>query len=127
MITKIQSFWVIGFVDGEGCFRASTINNQSIKNKIQIQIEFVVTQHKRDVQIFYALKTCFGRGQVSLLTSPESTNCCRYRVRKLDNLLGKILPFFEKYNLKTKKHILYPFSQTLFFAKKQNTFKYRRF
>lgn len=121
MTTKIQNLWVVGFVDGEGCFRASIINNQSIKNKIQIQIEFVVTQHKRDVQILYALKTFFGCEQVSLLKSPESTNCCRYRVRKLDSLLDKIIPFFEKHNLKTKKHIEFIRFRKLCFLLKNKT------
>jgi hypothetical protein len=106
MATKLNAQWIVGFVDGVGCFHASLNNNQTIKNKVQIQIEFVVTQHKRDIHLLYALQSYFKCGQVSLSKGENSdTNCYVFRVRNLQHHLTKIIPFFLKHPLKTKKNI----------------------
>lgn len=105
MTTKLHTQWIVGFVDGEGCFRASIIKNATMQMGYQIQMEFIVTQHKRDVQVLYALKKFFQCGQVSVLKNKEATNCYRFRVRKFDHLLEIIIPFFEQHHLKTKKTI----------------------
>ena len=51
--------WVVGFVDGEGCFPyPASQRDPTTKNGIlQVLPEFVVTQHKRDVQELYAFKS----------------------------------------------------------------------
>jgi len=66
MKTRLNANWIVGFVDGEGCFMASLIKNKTSKYGYQIQTEFIVSQHKRDVHILYALKSYFKCGQVSL-------------------------------------------------------------
>ena len=106
MKTVLQPWWVVGFVDGEGCFRASLLKNAKLRFGYQIQMEFVVVQHQRDVDLLYQLKSFFGCGQVGLAKGVNSPSpVCQFRVRQLDHLQTKILPFFEKYSLYTKKHI----------------------
>ena len=51
--------WVVGFVDGEGCFHIGISKHTSMKDGVQVLPEFVVTQHKRDVQVLYGLKAFF--------------------------------------------------------------------
>jgi LAGLIDADG endonuclease len=41
--------WVVGFVDGEGCFSISVVRNATCRLGWQVQHEFAVTQaHHRD-------------------------------------------------------------------------------
>nr|YP_009054630.1 hypothetical LAGLIDADG-1 homing endonuclease [Chlorotetraedron incus]AIK29118.1 hypothetical LAGLIDADG-1 homing endonuclease [Chlorotetraedron incus] len=104
MKTKLNAKWIVGFVDGEGCFMASLIKNKTIKYGYQIQMEFVVTQHKRDVQVLYALKSYFKCGQVGP-NKKKKGNVWAWRVRGLQQHLDNVIPFFEKHPLKTKKQI----------------------
>jgi hypothetical protein len=106
-ISKLHYMWVVGFVDGEGCFRASLIRNSKLRSGIQIQPEFVVTQHKRDIDLLYKLKSVFGCGIVSQNKGKEdfTDQTFKLRVRKINDLCTKILPFFEKHSLKTKKKV----------------------
>lgn len=121
MTTKLQPQWIVGFVDGKGCFRASLIKNSSMKFKTQIQIEFVITQYNCDVALLYALKSYFQCGQVSIQKNDQTNNCYRFRVRKLEDLLYKVIPFFEKHPLKTKKNIEFKRFRKLCFLLNEKT------
>ena len=48
--------WIVGFTDGEGCFSVSINKNITMKLKYQVLAEFVVVQHKNDIQILHSLK-----------------------------------------------------------------------
>ena len=71
-----------------------------MKTGYQVLPEFRIVQHERDVQVLYALKKFFGCGVV------RRNHDDRYelRIRKLD-CLKRVVEFFEKYPLKTKKNI----------------------
>ena len=93
--------WITGFVDGEGCFHISINPHKEMTAGYQILPEFTVVQHKSDVQILYALKSYFKCGVVRVNHGDRMA----YRVRSLDHLSQIIIPFFERYSLKTKKRI----------------------
>ena len=97
----LNAQWIVGFVDGEGCFHIGINKNQTMKLGVQVLPEFTVVQHQVDVQVLHALKDYFGCGVVR---KNHGTRLC-YRVRGQDNLLHKILPFFEKHQLKTRKRV----------------------
>jgi hypothetical protein len=97
----LNAQWVVGFVDGEGCFHVGIHKNQTMKLGVQVLPEFTVVQHQVDVQVLHAFKDYFGCGVVR---KNHGTRLC-YRVRGQENLLHKILPFFEKHQLKTRKRV----------------------
>lgn len=104
MTTQLQPQWIVGFVDGEGCFHIGITRNQKnpeLKKVQQILPEFTVVQHQSDIQILYALKAYFGCGVVR---KNNGDRMC-YRVRGRAHLRDIILPFFEKHKLKTKKRV----------------------
>ncbi len=92
--------WVVGFTDGEGCFFVGINRNPTTTTGYQVLLEFVIVQHKRDIQILYALKRFFRHGVVR----PNHGDRYAYRVRDLQGL-WKICDFFLKHPLKTKKRI----------------------
>ena len=97
----LNAQWIVGFVDGEGCFHIGINQNQEMKLGVQVLPEFTVVQHQVDQQVLYALKAYFGCGVVR---KNHGTRFC-YRVRGHENLRTKILPFFEKHQLKTRKRV----------------------
>ena len=97
----LEAQWVCGFVDGEGCFFVGINPHPEMSAGFQVLPEFTVVQHKRDIQILYALKKFFGCGVVRSNHGERMA----YRVRGIKHLLERIIPFFEKHSLKTKKKV----------------------
>ena len=98
---ELDAQWIVGFVDGEGCFHIGINKNSEMTTGFQVLPEFTVVQHKRDVQILYALKSYFGCGVVRINHGDRMA----YRVRSIKHLLEYIIPFFIKHPLKTKKRV----------------------
>ena len=98
---KLEAQWVVGFVDGEGCFFVGINPHSEMTSGIQVLPEFTVVQHERDVQLLYALKQFFGCGVVRRNHGERMA----YRVRGLDHLNEKIVSFFEEHPLKSKKRV----------------------
>lgn len=97
---ELSPDWVVGFVDGEGCFHVSVNPHPEMSVGYQVLPEFVVVQHERDLQVLYALKRFFACGVV------RKNNGDRWclRIRKL-SCLEKVCEFFTKHPLKTKKNV----------------------
>lgn len=95
----LEAQWITGFVDGEGCFYIGINKHDEMTSGYQILPEFTVVQHKRDVQILYALKSYFQCGVVRTIHGDSMA----FRVRSIKHLTERIIPFFEKHKLKTKK------------------------
>ncbi len=98
---NLDAQWITGFVDGEGCFHVGINPHKEMTTGFQVLPEFTVVQHKRDVQILHALKAYFDCGVVRVNHGDRMA----YRVRGQQHLLERIVPFFIKHPLKTKKNI----------------------
>ena len=96
---KLEAQWITGFVDGEGCFYVGVNPHAEMSAGFQVLPEFTVVQHKRDIQLLYALKAYFDCGVVRTNNGDRMA----YRVRNLEHLLQNIVPFFLKHPLKSKK------------------------
>lgn len=101
--SKLEAQWVTGFVDGEGCFFIGINPHPEMTAGYQVLPEFTVVQHERDIQLLYALKKFFGCGVVR---RNHGDRMC-YRVRSVKHLRERIIPFFEKHPLKSKKRLDY--------------------
>ena len=96
---KLDAEWIIGFVDGEGCFHVGINRHSDLKCGYQILPEFTVVQHERDVKLLHALKDYFDCGVVRT----NHGNRWAYRVRSKEHLLQRIVPFFIEHPLKSQK------------------------
>ena len=56
--------WIVGFVDGEGCFSISVVRNRGMKLGWQVQHEFSVTQAANSRSALEALGRYFGCGRI---------------------------------------------------------------
>jgi LAGLIDADG endonuclease len=89
---KLTPEWIVGFVDGDGNF--GFFENQNEK-----RFYFVVSQDKRSINVLYELKAFFKCGSVN----KAGENMREYKVNSVEHLKKIIIPFFQKYNLKTSK------------------------
>jgi hypothetical protein len=96
---QLSADWVVGFVDGEGCFHVSVNRQPAMVMGFQVLPEFVVVQHSSDRQILMALKRFFGAGVVR--SNHGDRDCLR--IRKIE-ALQNVCDFFLKHPLKTKKN-----------------------
>lgn len=92
--------WVVGFVDGEGCFYVGINPQPEMTLGYQVLPEFRVVQHERDIQVLYALKQFFRCGTVRR----NREDRYELRIRKL-SCLQEMVAFFERHPLKTKKNV----------------------
>ena len=92
--------WVVGFVDGEGCFFIGIQRNPTVKIGFQVIPEFRVVQHNRDIDVLHALKRFFGFGRVC----QNHGDRWEFRVRRLEHL-RVVADFFQKRKLRTKKRV----------------------
>ena len=103
--------WVIGFVDGEGCFsvgfvkQSDKVNRKGYKTGYQVSYEFAVAQGEKSLNSLIELKNFFGVGQVIINRRYDNhrEHLYRYVVRKRSDLLNVIIPFFQQYKLRTAK------------------------
>ena len=96
---KLDAQWVVGFVDGEGCFFIGINRHPEMTAGFQVRPEFTVVQHQQDIQLLYALKAFFGCGVVRRNHGDRMA----YRVRKLEHLKEIVIPLFERHPLKSNK------------------------
>jgi len=97
----LDAQWIVGFVDGEGCFHVGVNSHPEMTTGFQVLPEFTVVQHERDVQVLHALKSFFGCGVVRTNNGDRMA----YRVRGHEHLSKNIVSFFEKHSLKTRKQV----------------------
>ena len=91
--------WVVGFVDGEGCFFVGINRQPSMTVGWQVLPEFRVVQHERDVSVLEQLREFFGCGQITTNHGDRK----ELRIRGLKQLSEQVVPFFEANPLRTVK------------------------
>ena len=107
----IQLGWVLGFVDGEGCFSIGFVRQpcragrKGYKTGFQVSHEFAVTQGAKSVSCLLELEEFFGVGSVIVNRRHDNhkENLYRYAVRRRADLVSTIIPFFEAYPLHSSK------------------------
>jgi LAGLIDADG DNA endonuclease family protein len=106
-----QEGWVIGFVDGEGCFSIGLVRQNGgagrsgYRTGYQVSHELAVTQGAQSVSCLYELQDFFGVGQVlpNRRYDNHREHMYRYAVRRRADLLDVVIPFFHLHPMHTTK------------------------
>jgi hypothetical protein len=101
---SINNNWLLGFIEGEGCFFISISKNAFQEEKFNVSLLFKLTQHNRDLELIKQIGAFLGCGFIieESNASTVSLNC-----RKLSDILQKIIPFFDNYPLIGHKRLDY--------------------
>ncbi|MBI3231901.1 MAG: LAGLIDADG family homing endonuclease [Candidatus Doudnabacteria bacterium] len=107
--------WIIGLVDGEGCFSIGFVKQPDRKEPkrirrgyttgYQVAHEFAVVQGARSLKCLKELKSFFGIGDIYINRRHDNhkEDLFRYSVARRQDLIEVIIPFFQKYHLRTAK------------------------
>jgi hypothetical protein len=107
----IKIGWITGFVDGEGCFSIHVVkqphrkNRRGYKTGFQVAHQFVVTQGAKSLDSLKVLRDFFGVGRVYCNRRHDNhkEHLYQFVVSKRSDLLQVIIPFFQRYPLRTSK------------------------
>ena len=103
--------WVIGFVDGEGCFsigfvrQADRAGRKGYRAGYQLFHRFVVTQGVKSAGCLEDLRDFFGVGRIFVNQRHDNhkEHLCQYHVSKRSELTGAVIPFFRQFPLRSAK------------------------
>ena len=95
---RLAPNWVVGFTEGEGCFRVSINKQPKMSTGWQVLPEFRIVQHERNRATLDRLQQFFGAGAVVV----NHDTRMELRIRKLEDL-KKVIEFFQHHPLQTTK------------------------
>ena len=97
--------WLVGFVDGEGCFSCPVFRNRSMSLGWQVQPSFAVVQGESSRDVLEEMVGFFGCGKVYVNRRHDNhrEHLCRYYVSRFGDLRDVIVPFFQANPLRTAK------------------------
>jgi len=97
--------WIVGFVDGEGCFSCPIFHNGKTRLGWQVQPSFVVVQSESSKSVLDELARFFGCGKVYVNRRHDNhrEDLSRYCVTRFADLRDVIVPFFTENRLQTSK------------------------
>ena len=99
----LDPLWVVGFVDGEGCFSVSVHHNPRYARRTrgwQLHPTFQVYQHHQHQAVLEAFIEFFGCGR--LRPKGPKSSVLTYAVDSLRELEQSVIPFFERHSLVVK-------------------------
>jgi hypothetical protein len=86
--------WLTGFSSGEGCFHVKIKNSSRSKLGLQISLLFKISQHVRDKELMKSFIDYLDCGVIS-----KNSTWIDYTVISYNDLIFKIIPFFDKYKI----------------------------
>lgn len=92
--------YLSGYVDGEGCFTVSFSRRPKLRIGWETKPSFSVSQNEDRAQVLFAMQSYFDAG---FLRRDYSDKTLKYEVRKLDDLIEKVIPHFESFPLFSEK------------------------
>ena len=105
--------WVLGFVDGEGCFSIGFVRQSGGRGRsgyklgYQVSHRFAVTQGVSSIGCLEVLHEYFGVGRVFVSRRHDNhrEDLAQYIVDARRSLVEAVIPFFERYPLRTAKRL----------------------
>ena len=99
--------WIVGFVDGEGCFSISVVRNATCALGWQVQHEFAVAQASPSRAALEYVRDVLGCGRIVEQTRHDNHRAplLRFSVKRRSDLVGIVIPFFTERPLRTAKQL----------------------
>lgn len=110
---SFSNAWISGFFDAEGGFYAGfTEQNTETNTRFRLRLKAYVDQ-KNELDVLQQIQVLFGVANVTTRSVAKST----YRVDcNTKKSLERTLIYFERYNLRSKKHIVYAMWRKIVFS-----------
>lgn len=102
-VTNFDLCWLVGFIEGEGCFDINIVDKKTGAGS-NVQLRFRLSQHIRDLELMENIVTYIGCGT---LHRDSRSPVVTLIVTKFSDIENKIIPLFENYSLKGVKGFNY--------------------
>ena len=99
---EFLSAYISGYADGEGCFTVSIAPRATLAVGWEVRPSFSVSQNGDRAEVLYALQAYFGCGSIR---PDRSDKTLKWETRKLDELVGRVVPHFIRYPLLSAKQL----------------------
>ena len=96
---NLNPFYITGFTEGEGSFYVGILSRK-MSTGWEVRPSFSLAQNEKDKELVSSLVDFFGCGFVR---SSKKDNMVKFEVRSLKDIQNKIIPHFEKHQLKGRK------------------------
>lgn len=104
MSKNIHPQYIVGFVDGEGSFHVAIYKDPRMKTGIKFIPEFHISQRLSSKQVLITIRGYFQCGYIKENHArKDKDDTYVYVVRNKEDLLTKIIPFFQKNSFRTEK------------------------
>jgi hypothetical protein len=94
--------YISGYVDGEGCFAVAINRNPTCRSGYQLVPEFHVSQNGDRAQVLCVIRERLG-GCGYIKSNGRKDRALVYVVRRREDLLERVIPFFERSPLLSSK------------------------
>ncbi len=94
--------YISGFTDGEGCFCVSFQPSRRHRFGWEVRPSFSVSQNSDRAEVLYAIREMWGCG---FIRPDRSDNTLKFEVRRVEDLVTKVLPHFRDYPLRSRKQL----------------------
>ena len=91
---------ISGYVDGEGCFTISIAPRATLLVGWEVRPGFSVSQNGDRAEVLQAISAYFGCGSIR---PDRSDKTLKWETRRLEDLLERVIPHFERYPLLSSK------------------------
>ena len=105
MNSKLNPHYLVGLVDGEGCFCVS-FNKHKNNRKLEVRLLFEIELREDDREILEKVRETLNCGNIYYLNYERYKKWrphYKYKVSNIKDISTKVIPFFQKYPLQAKK------------------------
>jgi hypothetical protein len=95
--------YIAGFVDGEGSFHVAVQRNPTCRGGWQLVPEFHVSQDAARAEVLHLIRERLGCGSIRENHRGTRDTTLVFVVRRREDLMTKIIPFFEREPLVSSK------------------------
>jgi LAGLIDADG endonuclease len=99
---EFLSAYISGYADGEGCFTVSISPRAKLLAGWEVRPSFSVSQNGDRAEVLHALQAYFGCGSIR---PDRSDRTLKWEIRRLEDILGRVIPHFETYPLLSGKRL----------------------
>jgi hypothetical protein len=97
---EFLSAYISGYVDGEGCFTVSISPRAKLVVGWEVRPSLSVSQNGDRAEVLRLIQRQFGCGRIR---PDRSDKTLKWETRRLEDLLERVIPHFERYPLLSAK------------------------
>src|SRR5689334_9755513 len=99
---EFLSAYISGYVDGEGCFTVSISPRAKLAVGWEVRPSLSVSQNGDRAEVLQLIHDHFGCGSIR---SDRSDRTVKWETRRLEDILVRVIPHFERYPLLSGKRL----------------------